>query len=261
MKKIFTLIVLLYFSSSVFAQSPPACQYDYTWLALGKTGVWPDSATNFSPGLVGNAYTQHVTIKVPKDTSASIFGGAPQTFTFDRIELSNPTGYTNYGLPPGLNLSCTPASCKFPGNDTSCLVIYGTPTTAGTYQLGFKLTSYVKELANIAVQSSTLTYYKIIITNPNSIAVHNSPGFEVYECSPNPSSQNAYIRYVLAHDTKVKLCLYNSIGKLVYEKRETGTKGENKLELNTENLAAGVYLYSFECNGNSITKRMIIAKD
>ena len=59
----------------------PVCTYDYTWLALGKNGIWPDSATNFVSGTVGAPYLQNVTIKVPKDTNATIFGST-QNFTF-----------------------------------------------------------------------------------------------------------------------------------------------------------------------------------
>ena len=260
MKKLYALFLVVFIlnSSSLFSQVP-SCQYDYTWLSTGKNGVWPDSATNFSGGTVGAIYTQNITIKVPNDTVTTVFG-PPQTLHFDRVELSNPTGFTNYGLPPGLSLACTPSTCKFPGNDTSCMVIYGTPTTAGTYNLGFKLTTYVQEIPNVAINTSTLTYYKIIIAAANGINTFNASTFEVAQSMPNPATNKAIITYNLPGEGKTKLSVYNILGKLMLEKREDGQKGENEFEVNCKEMPSGVCIYNIEYNGKTITRRMIVAQ-
>ncbi len=258
MKKIYLLLIFLLGNIYLQAQIP-ACQYDYNWLALGKTGVWPDSAANFVSGTVGVPYTQNVTIRVPDDTTASIFG-PPQTLHFDRIELANPAGYTNYGLPSGLSLVCTPSSCKFPGNDTSCMIIYGTPTTAGTYNLGFKLTTYVQEIPNVAVNTSTLTYYKIVIGSSNGINNSIPVVFGLYQNIPNPSETKTLIKYNLPTEGKVKLSIYNTLGKLVFEKKTEGIRGENDWELSTRDFSSGLYMYSIEYNGKVLTRRMVVAR-
>lgn len=260
MKRVIILFFIIFSiqASFLFSQVPP-CQFDYTWLALKKSGVWPDSATNFVSGTLGTNYTQNITIKVPNDTVTTAFG-PPQTMHFDRIELSNPTGYTNYGLPPGLSLSCTPSTCKFPGNDTSCMIIYGTPTTAGTYNLGFKLTTYMKEFSNVAVNTSTLTYYKIVINSSNGINTFNPGEFEVNQSIPNPSNNKALIKYYLPNEGNVKLTVFNVIGKMLIEKREEALKGENEFEINCKDLAPGVYVYNIEFDGKTISKRMIVSQ-
>lgn len=179
MKKLYFLFVLSFVVSftSIKAQAP-LCSYDYTWLALGKNGVWPDSATNFVSGTVGQPYLQNVTVKVPLDTTVSGF-----TFTFSHIDLqTNISSPVNYGLPPGLSLSGTPSNYQFPGNDTSCMVIYGTPTTAGTYNLSFTLKTYMQGIPT-AFNTQTITYYKIVINNAAGIADNAPVKFDV----ANPS--------------------------------------------------------------------------
>ena len=98
---------------------------------------------------MGQPYIQNLTVKVPKDTTASGL-----TFCFNRFEITTPTGITNYNLPPGLNLGSSTAalangtvnaapSLKFPGNANNCASIYGTPTTAGSYTLSLKVTPFI----------------------------------------------------------------------------------------------------------------------
>src|SRR3989344_7296153 len=120
MKKIYFVFSILFLGVSFVSKAQaPACQYDYAWLALGKDGVFPDSATNFISGNVGSPYVQHITVKVPYDTTVSPLG----TVQFDHIDLqTNISNPVNYGLPPGLSLSGTPSNFHFPGNDTSCMV-------------------------------------------------------------------------------------------------------------------------------------------
>ncbi|MBK6836584.1 MAG: hypothetical protein IPG89_20950 [Bacteroidetes bacterium] len=57
MKKIYLLFTFLFVTtvSNIFAQAP-ACSYDMTFLATGRDGIYPDSATNFVSGNVGCPY-------------------------------------------------------------------------------------------------------------------------------------------------------------------------------------------------------------
>ncbi len=255
MKKIYFVFSILFLAVSFISKAQaPACQFDNTWLATGKDGVYPDSATNFLSGNVGSAYVQHVTVKVPYDTTVPILG----TVQFDHIDLQ--TSGTNWGLPPGLSLAGTPSNFHFPGNDTSCMVIYGTPTLAGTYNLTFVLKTYIVG-SPFAVNTQTLTYYKIIINTPVGLAENIAFKFEVSNPVPNPSNSNSSIRYTLPKTGTAKLSVYNTIGKLVYAKKADGKQGENEFDVNVNELASGIYIYSIEFDGRSITKRLIVNKD
>ncbi|MFM7903469.1 MAG: hypothetical protein ACKPAD_15980, partial [Bacteroidota bacterium] len=86
-------------------------------------GIYPDSATGLSSGVVGTPYTQVIQAKVPVDTVVSINGLPPTNITISNITV---TGVT--GLPPGLTYSTTPANGIFPGGSNGCMLVSGTPT-------------------------------------------------------------------------------------------------------------------------------------
>lgn len=259
MKKLYVLIALTFslYVQNVVAQAPQ-CTYDYTWLALGKNGIWPDSATNFMSGTVGQPYLQNVTIKVPYDTTTSTLG----TVVFDRIELkTNISNPPNYGLPPGLSLAGTPSNLKFPGNDTSCIVIYGTPTTPGTYNLSFTLWTYVVGII-IPVNTQTITYYKIIINPAGTGIKDQSLKPEVLQNAPNPFTGKTRITFNAPYSGKAVLHVYNMIGKKIKETSMTAGQGINEISFDGSSLPGGIYLYSVEVDGiQSATKRMIISHD
>lgn len=257
MRKIyFTFIVSLF--ALAYNVSAQTCTYDMTWLATGRDGVWPDSATNFVSGTVGVPYTQNITVKVPYDTTVSGLG----TVHFDHIDLqTNISNPANYGLPPGLTLSGTPSNLHFPGNDTSCMIISGTPTTAGTYNLSFQLKTYVTEFPFSSVNTQTLTYYKIVINSPVGINENTATKFEVGNPVPNPASSATSIKYTLPKTGSTKLNVYNTIGKLVMSKKAEAKAGDNAFELNVNDLSSGIYIYSIEFEGKTITKRLIVNND
>lgn len=256
MKKIY----LLLFLALPFLNASAQCTFDYAWLALGKDGVWPDSATNFVSGVVGQPYVQNITVKVPYDTTAVIFG-SPQNVHFDHIDMqTNISNPVNYGLPPGLTLSGTPSNLKFPGNDTSCMLISGTPTTAGTYSLSFTLKTYVTEFPGVAVNTQTITYYIITIAPATGIATYSNLSFAVGQNSPNPVREKASIRFTAAADGKAKFNVFNIAGQKLFEKEISASRGDNTFEYDASDLQNGVYLYSIEMNQQKQSRRMVVAR-
>lgn len=258
MKKIYILLFLALPFLNLNAQQ--LCAFDYTWLALGKDGVYPDSATNFVSGTVGQPYIQNVTVKVPYDTVATIFGNT-STFHFDHIDLqTNISSPVNYGLPPGLALSGTPTNLKFPGNDTSCMIVQGTPTTQGSYTLSFTLKTYMTEFPGISVNTQTIGYYVINIAPATSVATNSNFAFSVGQNSPNPVKDNTFIRFTMPNEGKVKLNVFNVAGQKVFEKEISASRGDNSFDLDAGQLENGVYLYSVEMNQQKQCRRMVVAR-
>ncbi len=236
----------------------PVCGYDHTFIASGRKGVWPDSATNFVGGTVGAPYLQNVTIVVPKDTNATIFGST-QTFTFKEIDLqTNITTPANYGLPPGLSLTGTPSNYKFPGNDSSCMVIYGTPTTVGSYTCSFTLKAYVTAFT-LAVSTQTLKYYIINIAPAAGIATNGSYSFQVMQNTPNPVRDNANIKFTSPAEGKAKFAVFNVTGQKIIEKEISTQRGDNNFDFDANQLESGIYLYTVEMNQQKQCRRMVIA--
>jgi len=250
MKKLYVLLFLLPLFS--LQAQVPTCGYDHTFIASGRKGVWPDSATNFVGGTVGTPYSQNITIVVPYDT---VSGGT--TLHFSHIDFTNPT---TAGLPPGLAFTGTPSNYHFPGNDSSCMVIYGTPTTAGTYTLNIKLTAYVTELGSIPASNQTLKYYKIVIAPATGIATNGSYNFQVMQNMPNPVADNTIIKFTSPAEGKAKFTVFNIAGQKVTEKDITAQRGDNKFDFDATQLENGIYLYTVEMNQQKQCRRMVIAR-
>lgn len=266
MKKIYLLFSFLFVTtiSNVFAQVP-TCNYDMNFLATGRAGIFPDSATNFISGNVGSPYLQNLTIKVPYDTVTDL-----GTMHFATVNLQrNITSPANYGLPPGLNIGTTASNVqttatayKFPGNDTSCMVIYGTPTVAGTYNLSFTVKTYMTELGNfVAASTDVLTYYTIVINSPIGLNETANSKFELLNLFPNPSNSSATLRFNSPKSSVAKLNVYNTLGKVVITKSIDTKQGENEFNISVKDLSSGIYVCSLESEGKTLTKKLIVSKD
>ncbi len=273
MKKFYTLIFFI--TSFVSLAQVASCSLDPVFIASNKKGIWPDSATNFSSGTVNQAYLQNITVKVPKDTITG-FG----TFCFNRVELSNPTGFTNFNLPPGLTLLGGPSATvtgsgssiifKYAGNASGCALITGTPTAAGIYTVQFKVQPYVTPAAGACSASpnvtgggaftapSVLAYYTISITPPIGVKEEiNSKTLNISN-TPNPFSGKTLIKFSVKDESPAKLCVYNLLGEKIYEDKFKTVFGENTYELNAAEWNSGIYLYTIQYKNFAVTKRMVL---
>jgi hypothetical protein len=248
MKKLLLLsavIGLAISSESSFAQCVPD-------LSITTPGIYPDSATGLASGTVGVPYNEVIQAKVLTDTSLN---GLPVIIT--NITLSGVSG-----LPPGLSYACTPSSCVFPGGSNGCLLISGTPTTAGVYPLVVELTANGTIFGIPAPpQVTTLTYYSITIDVNSGLAGDlSSLNFEVVSNNPNPASTYTDVTFTtpVAGDFTIKL--YNMIGKEVIKQNIRGMAGHNSTRLELADVAPGIYMISIENGITSVTRRMIVSR-
>lgn len=277
MKKIYLALLALGFAfTAVKAQTVPTCSLDPTFIASPKVGVWPDSVTNFISGTVGQPYIQNITVKVPKDTTASGF-----TFCFNRFELSTPSSVTNYNLPPGLNFGSSTAAVnngtvngspafKFPGNANNCASVYGTPTTAGTYTLQLQVVAFANgpvfspcpASPNVSggtgIQTQTLSYYKITINPPVGVQEIGNDKMSLYQNYPNPFSNTTDIKFYVEDESDAVITVYNTLGDIVNQQSIKTIIGENKITINAKDLASGTYIYSLKYKNAVTTKRMLV---
>lgn len=273
MKKIYSFLLILFVGSKLFAQVP-TCSMNPTYLAVPKAGVFPDSVTNFISGTVGEPYRQDITVKVPDDTTALGI-----TFCFSRFELKSSTNpaTVNFGLPPGLSLSgpstATAGVYSFPAAANNCAVIYGTPTTAGSYTLHLQVDPYgsIKNPfgscpSPIVPSSGSLSpngpiflnYYIINIASAVGIGEYEKDGVGLLQNNPNPFSGKTTIKYYVQSEDKATLMVYNALGALVYSQDAKTQVGENKFEINAENWTNGVYFYSVKFKNSVSTKRFMV---
>ena len=270
MKKIYLSIISIFAAASVFAQAP-ACVATYS--AAGKAGVFPDSTTNLLSGTVGVPYVQNLTAIVPDDTVSGI------RVCFTRFELSNPSGSTNFDLPAGLAISgptintTTANVYQFKAGQTSCAVIYGTPTTAGTYHLKLLVTAYgnVQPFGSCpstpnytggsSLSTQNINYYIIVVSPPVGVKEYGKDKFGLLQNTPNPFSDKTTIKYYVESEDNVTLTVYNALGAIVYQATDKSKMGENSFELNAEGLSSGMYMYSVKYKNIVDTKRLMISNN
>ena len=78
---------------------------------------------------------------------------------------------------------------------------------------------------------------------------------------PNPASNNATIDLVLNETSKVDISVLNSLGQSVYTTSVSGNIGSNKVNINLNNLAAGLYFYQVKVgNSKAITNKFAVEK-
>lgn len=249
-KTLLTLTLALAFIGAQ-AQCTPDPQYT-------AVGIYPDSLTGLSPATVGIAYNQNITIIVPSDTVADVFGQMVPV-TIDKIDLTSVTG-----LPSSFSYSCDPPSCSFPGGTTKCAELSSVAPTSseiGLHQIIFKTTTYVSGVPFIGTttQNDTIDYYYLQVSGVTStINQFDNTTFELKEVYPNPVSNQAKIQFVSGTTENITFKIYNLLGEEIESQLISSSKGVNTINLNTSSYSKGIYLYSIN-NGNKVlTKRMII---
>lgn len=218
-------------------------------------GIWPAPEDGFAVGNVGELYTQVVSFKIPED-SGEIPGGIPDQ-TIDSIQV---TQIVN--LPDGLDWACESHSgseCTFYPNIPGCAVITGVPTEAGVFTLTIQTNAFV-ELFGPNPVPFPFDGFEIEILGPVSVAELSQYGMMLNQNAPNPFQDNTVVSFSLNQSVQVDFHVYNLLGKVVHSRTVNASAGENRIELNADqlNMGAGIYLYSLAIDGQSVTRKMIV---
>jgi hypothetical protein len=98
-----------------------------------------------------------------------------------------------------------------------------------------------------------------IIDNSESKSIPKD--FTLSQNYPNPFNPSTTINYTLPEAGRIKLKVYDAIGREVKELlNEFKSAGNYKIEFESKNLASGIYFYSAQFSNNIVTKKMIIIK-
>ena len=77
---------------------------------------------------------------------------------------------------------------------------------------------------------------------------------------PNPATTQTVVNYQVPTEGTVVFTLTTVTGQVIYTTTQEVEAGRNSVEFNTENLAAGIYFYTMDFNGQRLTKKMTIRK-
>ncbi len=88
----------------------------------------------------------------------------------------------------------------------------------------------------------------------------NNNTFDVYSNYPNPAQQSTNVSFSTPVSGDVNIVMIDALGRQVYNQNMTSKTGLNTVNINTANFKSGVYMYTIQFNGKSVTKKMIVNK-
>jgi len=110
--------------------------------------------------------------------------------------------------------------------------------------------------------ASTLQYplivYHVTCTTCNNLEVGHVSNISTVNALPNPASSQLTINYALSAQANVNVTLINMVGQTVKTQHVANTTN-GKVTFNVSELAAGVYFYTVEANGERTTNRVVVA--
>jgi hypothetical protein len=104
------------------------------------------------------------------------------------------------------------------------------------------------------------TLYLTRRTDKVGITTFDGQGISLSQNIPNPANNNTVIPYSIPSDGSVTFNVYSISGQVLYSQTVETTFGAHSIELNTSDLAAGLYFYSMEFKGQRLIKRMVIER-
>ncbi|MFO7811234.1 MAG: T9SS type A sorting domain-containing protein [Candidatus Delongbacteria bacterium] len=84
---------------------------------------------------------------------------------------------------------------------------------------------------------------------------------KLYQNYPNPFNSMTQIKFALAKTADVKLSVYNISAQVVSQlARGTMNAGHNAVDFDGSKLNSGIYFYTLEVDGKTMTKKMVLTK-
>jgi len=216
------------------------------------SGISPDTIVNLPPAYINTPYSTVVQFKVPSTTTYQ-----NQTINIDHIQLTGVAGLSSIPASVAFGYQCNPADCSFDADSVGCVLITGTPTTAGTYPLTINANVYLNQIIFVPFPT---TGYKIVVNESSGISSVNTTRFDASANFPNPFSGTSSVYVNLVHAGNITLKISNLVGNEVYSQTIPGKKGVNEISIDATKFPSGIYFYSASNGTETITKRMVVDK-
>ncbi len=202
-------------------------------------------------GFVGQSYNEVLYFKIPSDTTAF---GVQATINYAKLE-------SVLNMPPGMSLTCTPATCKFPGGSAGCASMGGVPQMVDSVEIEIAI-EYNVTIAGLPtpIKDTLGGYY--FVTKPGQpvgieeIAAKNTTP-KLY---PNPAKNRLYIDYTSHASNVTEVTLTNMLGRVVDSKSFNTQSGSNTFSFDIHPLSPGVYMYTIRENQKTFTGRFTISR-
>jgi len=202
-------------------------------------------------GYVGQIYSEMITILPPGLFTHSLVG---------EVEVIKIVVTDVKNMPPGISYKAN-ADEFFP--DTAyCVLLSGTPDSAGVFNLGITVMAYVNIPSQgvLGVETTDDTSVSIIIHAGSGL---DDPTWQdqFVICGPNPFTNTTTIRLRSQGIEDTELIVYNILGGIVYREQMRTSPGINHFGFDGQDLRHGTYIYHVTTKGEIYTNRLLKLKD
>jgi len=116
---------------------------------------------------------------------------------------------------------------------------------------------------NLAVNYGDWGTYAFEVTTAGDggfTGVEEATTVEFAKVYPNPSVDMTTVEFSVTESSNVTIQFVNALGQVVYANAMGDVTGTQKVQVNTADLEAGIYLINISVDGNVITKRVSVIK-
>ena len=240
MKKIYLSLVALSLSMAALAQCTPDP-------SVTKPGISP---AKLPDGIVGEPYSQVVTLLVPLD-STILYQGTPYN-----IRIDSATVVSIGDLPTGFGYEANKATRTWNGGEKGCARLFGNPiaSSVGFYVVSVKVRTFFKiiGLPNQLDQldSSTIDF-RVVMGNSLQEFAHGN-NLIAY---PNPVNEVLSIE-LPTYSSNAQFSLFNNLGQDM-QITPSFSPQTGEIKFNTSSLTAGIYMVYGQSNGKNYQVRFI----
>jgi len=122
----------------------------------------------------------------------------------------------------------------------------------------YYLAKFCKDGYEVASDTVKLDYIPTAVEDKSAFLPDQ---FMLYQNYPNPFNPFTTINYELQRPTKVKMVVYDCLGKqLKILVNEFQKAGSYSVQFDSNNMPSGIYFYSLETNGLKMTKKMLLLR-
>lgn len=223
--------------------------------AYTSPGIYPDSATGIPAATELVPYSIVITVIVPPDTMVDL-GGGPVYATIDSIVL---TQIVN--KPAWLLYDCAPATCAFPGGDSSCALFHGTPPlgSAGKDTVDIMILQYgkVSGFPLPPVADTLFDFYVVEVQAASGIAAAVDQELD-FGFIPMPFSVGDRIPITSPRSQEVRLTLFDVQGRVSTSWTHVAAQGTSSTGIPLHLMSPGSYLLVMETDGKPLSRVIVV---
>ncbi len=260
-------LLITFCLSLLFVSGYSQCVDDYDW-GSESFGISPDpeNGESLMTGVLNEPYSQIIYVLIPSSAS-DVDQGLPG-LPLDSAEIVSITisqdgnEYTpsEFGLSLACNNSGTSSTeCMFEGGQSGCAVLSGVPLLPGDFTIEINATIYYSLAGFVSDYDFNYEGYSITIDQVGSTSDLVEEVSDLL-ISPNPFASKALLQFDALNSGKGEFKVMNLLGEVKFEEVFSVKRGFNKLQISSEDLPSGVYLYHLEVGDFNVTKRLVVNK-